>query len=149
MPQVGPWLPEAPRKNYRPIVIVGGQTSTIEDERRLEGTALDDSGALAVLDGTALGAGSLKSLDDVQRLLVGNLAEDDVAAVEPRGNDGGDEELGAVAAKESDRARLSKYRGRQRVRRVSTYVLGPALAMESRPGLSCFSWKFSSANFSP
>lgn len=30
-----------------------------------------------------------------------------------------------------------------------TYVLGPALAMESRPGRSCLSLKFSSGNFSP
>ena len=28
-------------------------------------------------------------------------------------------------------------------------VLGPAFAMESMPGPVCFSWKFSSANFSP
>ena len=26
------------------------------------------------------------------------------------------------------------------------FVLGPAFAMLRRPGLSCFSWKFSSAN---
>jgi hypothetical protein len=30
-----------------------------------------------------------------------------------------------------------------------TYVFGPALAIERRNGLLCFSWKFSSANFSP
>ena len=30
-----------------------------------------------------------------------------------------------------------------------TYVLGPALAMERRPGRVCFLEKFSSANFSP
>ena len=29
------------------------------------------------------------------------------------------------------------------------YVLGPALAMDSRKGLACWSLKFSSANFSP
>jgi hypothetical protein len=37
----------------------------------------------------------------------------------------------------------------QEIARIMTYVFLPALAMESRPGLSCFSWKFSSANFSP
>jgi hypothetical protein len=31
----------------------------------------------------------------------------------------------------------------------ATYVLGPALAMESRPGLVWVLLKFSSANFSP
>jgi len=62
----------------------------------LQSTGLDDGRALAVLDGTAAGANSLKSLDNVERLLVGNLAEDDVAAVEPGGDNSGDEELGAV-----------------------------------------------------
>jgi hypothetical protein len=60
-------------------------------------TRVDDGGAQAVLDSTGLGAGGLEGLDDVQGVLVSDLAEDDVAAVEPRGNDGGDEELGAVA----------------------------------------------------
>ena len=32
---------------------------------------------------------------------------------------------------------------------LDTYVFGPALAMDRRYGLSCFSLKFSSANFSP
>jgi len=30
-----------------------------------------------------------------------------------------------------------------------SYVFGPALAMDKRPGLVCFFAKFSSANFSP
>merc|ERR1711879_967243 len=51
---------------------------------------------LTVLDGTAGGAASLDGLDDTDGLGVSDLAEDDVAAVEPRGDDGGDEELGAV-----------------------------------------------------
>jgi hypothetical protein len=59
----------------------------------------DNGGALAVLDGTTLRASGLKSSDDVQGGLVSNLAKDDVAAVEPRGDDGGDEELGTVALK--------------------------------------------------
>jgi hypothetical protein len=62
---------------------------------------LDNGRALVVLDGAAAGTGSLKSLDNVKRLLVGNLAEDDVAAVEPGGDNGGDEELGAVAGRRS------------------------------------------------
>lgn len=56
-----------------------------------------DGGALGVLDSTAAGASSLKGPDDVHGLGVGHLAEDDVATVEPGGDDGGDEELGAVA----------------------------------------------------
>ena len=65
----------------------------------LLGARLADGGdTLAVLDGTAGGAAGLDGLDDGDRLGVRDLAEDDVAAVEPRGDDGGDEELGAVAA---------------------------------------------------
>jgi len=59
----------------------------------------DGGDTLAVLDGTAGGAASLDGLDDGDGLSVSDLAEDDVAAVEPRGDDGGDEELGAVAVK--------------------------------------------------
>jgi hypothetical protein len=33
--------------------------------------------------------------------------------------------------------------------RNGMYVLGPALAMDRRNGLVCFSLKFSSGNFSP
>lgn len=58
---------------------------------------LDDGGLLAILDGTAGGTGSLDSLDVPEGLVVGNLAEDNVASVQPGGHDGGDEELGAVA----------------------------------------------------
>jgi hypothetical protein len=62
----------------------------------LQLTGLDNGRALAVLDSTAAGASGLKSLDNIQRLLVGNLAEDDVLAIQPRSDDGGDEELRAV-----------------------------------------------------
>lgn len=58
---------------------------------------LGDGRLLAVLDGTASGTGGLDGLDVLEGLVVGNLAEDDVTAVQPGGHDGGDEELGAVA----------------------------------------------------
>lgn len=58
---------------------------------------VDDGGLLAVLDSTGTAAGGLEGLDDPLALLVGNLAEDDMAAIEPLSLDGGDEELGAVA----------------------------------------------------
>ena len=63
----------------------------------LQLTRGDNSRALVVLDVAAARASGLKSLDNVEALLVSDLAEDDVAAVEPRGDNGGDEELGAVA----------------------------------------------------
>lgn len=59
--------------------------------------AVDDGRLLAILNGTAGGTGSLNGLDDLEGLIVGNLAEDDVTAVQPGGHNGGDEELGAVA----------------------------------------------------
>lgn len=39
----------------------------------------------------------LDFMDDLQGLVVSNLAEDDVLAVQPRGGDSGDEELRSVA----------------------------------------------------
>ena len=62
-------------------------------------TATDDCRrAVPVLDGTAAGTARLDTLDDADggRVARLDLAEDDMAAVEPRGDDGGDEELGAV-----------------------------------------------------
>lgn len=58
---------------------------------------LDNGGLLVVVDLSGAGAGSLEGLDNVQGLLVSDLAEDDVLAIEPAGDDGGNEELGAVA----------------------------------------------------
>ena len=63
----------------------------------LQLAGVNDGRSLVVLDGTALRAGSLESLDDLHRVGISNLTEDDVSRVEPRGNDGGDEELRAVA----------------------------------------------------
>lgn len=79
-------------------------------------------------------------------IALGNLTEDNVLAVEPAGDNSSDEELGAVAVGEwISSAMQTDGRGQWDV----THVLGPALAMESRPGLVCLIWKFSSANFSP
>lgn len=108
----------------------------------LQLTTVDNGGTLLVLDSTTAGAGSLKSLDNVHGLLVSDLAENDVAAVEPRGDNSGDEELRAVAG---NTVSLIEFVARS----GSAYVLGPALAMDSRPGRSWVSLKFSSANFSP
>ena len=108
-------------------------------------TRTNDGNRSAQLAG--LTAQGLDLLDDLEGVGVSNLAEDDVLAVQPRGDDGGDEELRSVAIQLSVRClhtiQLGKVRGRE------TYVLGPALAMDKRPGFSCFKAKFSSANFSP
>jgi len=63
----------------------------------LQLSRLDNGRLLVVLNLTAAAASSLKGLDDGQRLIVSNLAEDDVLAIEPAGDYGGDEELGSVA----------------------------------------------------
>jgi hypothetical protein len=58
----------------------------------------DGGGTLLVLDRAAAAATGLDGLDDLVRLdiAIRNAAEDDVLAIEPRGDDSGDEELGAV-----------------------------------------------------
>lgn len=77
----------------------------------LVGTRLGDGHTARDLEGAAGRAASLNGLDDVDGLLVSDLAEDDVAAVEPRGDDGGDEELRAVAGRECQCAEL--WRGKK------------------------------------
>lgn len=54
----------------------------------------DLDGALGL---AGAGAEGLDLLDNLEGRVVGNLAEDDVLTIEPRGHNGGDEELGAVA----------------------------------------------------
>lgn len=51
---------------------------------------------MAVLNLAAVAACGLDRLDNPEGVLVGDLAEDDVLTIQPRGDDGGDEELGAV-----------------------------------------------------
>jgi len=60
-------------------------------------TAAND--AWVTLCGTVLGTTGLNRLDDAVGLsvAVGNLAKDDMLAIKPRCDNGGDEELGAVA----------------------------------------------------
>lgn len=56
-----------------------------------------DGGLLVELNLATVITGGLDGLDNSERSVISNLAEDDVLAIEPRGDDGGDEELGAVA----------------------------------------------------
>jgi hypothetical protein len=62
----------------------------------LQGTTVDNGGAGLILDLAVVTASGLEGRDNGQGSLVSDLAEDDVAAVQPGGHDGGDEELGAV-----------------------------------------------------
>ena len=120
--------------------------------RTLSRTAIDDDGWLRVASGVlrraALRTGRLESSDDHLGLLIRDLAKDDVLVVEPAGHDGGDEELGAVPGAIVVSVESSKA-AEPRSSASATYVLGPALAMDSRYGRSCLSLKFSSGNFSP
>lgn len=63
----------------------------------LECTTVGDGGLRVMLDGATAGTNSLESLHNIHTRLVSHLAENDVAAVQPRGNHGGDKELGTVA----------------------------------------------------
>lgn len=108
----------------------------------LQDARLDNGGFLVILDLAAAAAGSLKRPNNMHGLLISNLAEDDVLAIEPAGYHSGNEELRAVAIETSCQLCF-------RTMFVITYVLGPALAMERSPGLVCLRAKFSSANFSP
>lgn len=65
----------------------------------LVATAVDDGGLDIGADGAGGGTETLDLLDNVHGLGISDLAEDDVLAIEPRGDNGGDEELGAVARK--------------------------------------------------
>lgn len=110
--------------------------------KHLQLSRLDNGWLLGVVDLAGTGASGLKSLDNVHGLLVSNLAEDDMLAIQPGGDNGGNEELGAVA----------KFRVSELISELmggKAYVFGPALAMERSPGLVCFLEKFSSANLSP
>ena len=64
----------------------------------LAGTTIDYDWLERELHLACAATGGLEVLDDLQTGIVGNLAEDDVLAIEPGGNDGGDEELGAIPA---------------------------------------------------
>jgi hypothetical protein len=66
-------------------------------DQNLQDTGFNNGRLLVVIDLTATAASGLKSLDDHQRLLISNLTEDDMLAIEPAGDNGGDEELRAVA----------------------------------------------------
>lgn len=58
------------------------------------GTSINDGGAVVVGDSTRLAAELLDLVHDIHTL--GDLAKDDVLAIEPAGLGNGDEELGAV-----------------------------------------------------
>ena len=74
--------------------LIGDQTTRLE-----LASGGDGGGSTTATDGTGAGTASLDGLDDGHgsSVTVGDLAEDDVTAVEPAGDDGGDEELRAVA----------------------------------------------------
>jgi hypothetical protein len=61
-------------------------------------TSIDDGRLEVQLDLAVAGASGLERLDDLHALVISDLAKNDVLAIEPGGDDGGDEELGAVAA---------------------------------------------------
>ena len=70
-----------------------------------EGATVHNGGLHVVFNCAAAGASCLQGSDNIHRLFIGDLAEDNMAAVKPTGDDGGNEELRAVAAEgESEKA---------------------------------------------
>lgn len=67
----------------------------MKKKKNLLPTSTDDGNRSRHL--TTAATEALDFLDDLKGRLVSNLAEDDVLAVQPRGDDGGDEELRSVA----------------------------------------------------
>ena len=65
--------------------------------KSLQLTGIPDDGLRAILDLARLAASSLDGLDHLQRLTIRDFAKDDVLAVQPTGDNGGDEKLGSVA----------------------------------------------------
>lgn len=112
-------------------------TNTI---RSLKLTTLDDLDGCARL--TRVRSKRFNALDQLH--VLNNTSKDNVGSIEPISDDGGDKELRAVSS-----GQISIIRKVIRVYYAITYVPGPALAIERRPGISCFSWKFSSGNVSP
>ena len=88
----------------------------------LRSTGVDDGRLLAVLHLTRAGSRSLESLDDVEGFLVSDFAEDDVLAIEPISDDGGDEELRAVAIDMRSQGWGSKQEGVGSCLRVGSSV---------------------------
>ena len=76
-------------------VCTAGPPNKLPDNLQLSG--FDNGGLLVVLHLATVVTSSFEGLDNAERLVIGNLAEDDVLAIEPAGYDGGDEELRAVA----------------------------------------------------
>lgn len=65
--------------------------------KHLQLAGLDNGWLLGEVNLAGAGASGLESLDNVHGLLISDLAEDDVLAIQPGGDNGGDEKLGAVA----------------------------------------------------
>jgi hypothetical protein len=75
---------------------------TRSDNGSLQDTRVNDSWWVLVLDAAGAGAGSLNGLDDTHTLVALDFSEDNVLAIEPAGDNSGDEELRTVATRVSE-----------------------------------------------
>ena len=73
--------------------------ASISERFRLMLAGIGNGGFLFVFDLTGAAARGFDGFDNSKGLFVCDFAEDDVFAVEPAGDDGGDEELGAVTTR--------------------------------------------------
>lgn len=84
--------------NSNMIFALGLGWTCVEKSSDLLGTRVDNGRLELQVDLTSTGASLLEFANDLQAFGISNLAKDDVLAIEPRGDDGGDEELRSVAA---------------------------------------------------
>jgi len=137
---------ESARSSQGPLHIGAATAGRLQDSTLHDLDAGD--GAVA-----RVGLLALDLADDLHGRLVEHLAENNVLAVEPGRRDGRDEEpAGALRLRGLlPRSALAALRTRSWANGThwEPLVFGPALAMESWPGLVCLNLKFSSANFSP
>ena len=75
--------------------------------RLVSSTGVDDGWLELKLHLTSSAAGGLELLHDLHAGIICDLAEDDVLAIEPGGDDGSDEELGAVTGQVRISTRIS------------------------------------------
>jgi hypothetical protein len=66
----------------------------------LASTTVDDGGLELQLDLSGAAASGLKLLDNLHAGFICNFSKDNMFAIEPGSDDGGDEELGTVSAKD-------------------------------------------------
>jgi hypothetical protein len=88
-----------PADPYQLVISFPFPSLIVKSSISLVGTAIDDGGLDFRADLSTARAKCLEFGNNFHALSIGNLTEDDMLAIEPRSDDGGDEELRAVAVR--------------------------------------------------